>query len=63
MKKIVILFSGKCKTFECFNCYKYDYIEKMCKNVKKYEHFAKKHNTNRCNKKEVKITHKFVNCK
>ena len=61
-KKNIIIFSRKCKITQHFNCYEYDYIEKMCKNVKKCERCAKRHDTNRCSKDEIKITHKCVNC-
>ena len=61
-KKNAIIFSRKCKITQCFNCYEYDHIEKMCKNVKKCDHCAEKHDTNRCSKDEIKITHKCVNC-
>ena len=61
-RKDAIIFSRKCKITQCFNGYEYDHIEKMSKNVKKCEHCAKKHDTNRCSKDERKITHKCVNC-
>ena len=61
-KKNAIIFSRKCKIIQCFNCYEYDHIEKMCKNVKKCDHCAKRHDTNRCNKDEIEITHKCINC-
>ena len=34
----------------------------MCKNVKKCDYYAERHNINRCNKDEIKITHKCLNC-
>ena len=34
----------------------------MCKNVKKCDYCAKKHDTNRCNKDEIEIAHKCINC-
>ena len=61
-KKNAIIFSRKCRIIQCFNCYEYDHIEKMCKNVKKCDHCVEKHDTNRCNKDEIKITHKCINC-
>ena len=61
-KKNAIIFWRKYRIIQCFNCYEYDHIEKMCKNVKKYDHCAKKHDINRCNKNEIKITHKCINC-
>ena len=61
-KKNAIIFSRKSKIIQCFNCYKYDHIEKMCKNLTKCDHCVKSHETNRCNKDEIKITHKCINC-
>ena len=61
-RKNAIIFSRKCRIIQCFNCYEYNHIEKMCKNVKKCDHCAERHNTNRCNKGEIKITHKCINC-
>ena len=57
------MFVKKCKIVQCFNCYKYKHIDKKCKNVIKCDHCAKKHETNKCNKDEIKITHKCINCK
>ena len=61
-KKNAVIFSRKSKITQCFNCYEYDHIEKMCKNFTKCDHCAKNHETNRCNKNEIKITHKCINC-
>ena len=61
-KKNVVIFSKKCKINQCFDCYEYDYIEKMCKNFMKCDHCVKNHETNRCKKDEIKITHKCINC-
>ena len=41
---------------------KNEHIDKKCKNVTKYDYHVKKHETNRCNKDEIKITHKCINC-
>ena len=60
--KNAVIFSQKCKITQCFNCYEYDYIEKMCKNFMKCDNCAENHETNRCNKDEIKITHKCINC-
>ena len=61
-RKNAIIFSRKCKIIQCFNCYEYDHIEKMCKNVKKCDHCAEGHDTNRCSKDGVEVTHKCANC-
>ena len=61
-RKNAMIFSRKCRIIQCFNCYEYDHIEKMCKNVKKCDHCAKRHDTNRCSKDEIEITHKCINC-
>ena len=61
-KKNAVIFSRKSRITQCFNCYKYDHIEKMCKNFTKCDHCAKSHETNRCNKDEIKITHKCIIC-
>ena len=61
-KKNEVIFSRKCKMIQCFNCYKYDYIEKMCKNFMKYDYCIENHETNRYNKNEIKIIHKCINC-
>ena len=34
----------------------------MCKNVKKCDHCAEGHDTNRCSKGGVEVTHKCINC-
>ena len=61
-KKKAVIFSKECRIIQYFNCYEYDYIEKMCKNFMKCDHCAENHETNRCNKDEIKITHKCINC-
>ena len=61
-KKNAVIFSRENKIIQCFNCYEYDHIEKMCKNFTKCDHCAKSHETNRCNKDEIEITHKCINC-
>ena len=61
-KKNAVIFSQKCKIIQCFNCYEYDHIEKMCKNFMKCDHCAESHETKRCNKDEITITHKCINC-
>ena len=57
-----MLFVKKCRIIQCFNCYKYEHIDKKCKNVIKYDHCAKKHETNKCSKDEIKIIYKYINC-
>ena len=61
-RKNAIIFSKECKITQCFNCYEYEHIEKMCKNLTKCDHCVKKHQTNRCSKDEIKIIHKCINC-
>ena len=36
--------------------------KKMCKNLMKCDHCVENHETNRCSKDEIKITHKCINC-
>ena len=57
-----MMFVKKCRIIQCFNCYEYKQIVKKCKNVMKCDYCAKKHETNRCNKDEIIITHKCINC-
>ena len=61
-KKNAMMFVKECKIIQYFNCYEYEHIDKKCKNVTKCNHCAKKHETNKCNKNEVEIIHKFINC-
>ena len=61
-RKNAVIFSRNCRLIQCFNCYEYDHIEKMCKNFMKCDHCAESHETNRCSKDEIKITHKCINC-
>ena len=61
-KKNAVIFFRNCRIIQCFNCYKYDHIEKMCKNFMKCDHCAENHETNRCSKDEIEITHKCINC-
>ena len=61
-KKNAVKFVRKCKIIQCFNCYKYEHIDKKCKNITKCNHCAERHDTNQCNKNEIKIIHKCVNC-
>ena len=61
-KKNAVIFSRESRITQCFNCYEYDHIEKMCKNSTKCDHCAESHETNRCSKDEIKITHKCINC-
>ena len=61
-KKNAVIFSKECRISQCFNCYEYDHIEKMCKNFMKCDHCAESHETNRCSKDEIEITHKCINC-
>ena len=61
-RKNAVIFSKECKITQCFNRYKYNHIEKMCKNLMKCDHYAESHETNRCSKDEIKITHKCINC-
>ena len=61
-RKNAVIFSKECRITQCFNCYEYDHIEKMCKNLMKCDHCAENHETNRCSKNEIKITHKCINC-
>ena len=61
-KKDVMLFVNKCTIIQCFNCYKYEHIDEKCKNVMKCNYYAKKYDKNRCNKNEIKIMNKCINC-
>ena len=61
-RKIAVIYSRKSKIIQCFDCYEYDHIEKMCKNFTKCDHCAKSHETNRCSKDEIEITHRCINC-
>ena len=61
-KKNAVIFFRNCRITQCFNCYEYDHIEKTCKNFMKCDHCVKNHETNRCSKNEMKITHKCINC-
>ena len=61
-KKKAVIFSRKNKIIQCFNCYKYNHIEKICKNFTKCDYCAKNQKTNRCNKNKIKITHRCINC-
>ena len=57
-----MMFVNKCRIVQCFICYKYKHIDKKCKNVMKCDHCAKKPETNKCNKDEIKIIYKCINC-
>ena len=61
-RKNAVIFSRESRIIQCFNCYKYDHIEKMCKNLTKCDHCAESHETNRCSKDEIEITHRCINC-
>ena len=61
-KKNAVIFFRNIKIIQYFNCYEYNYIEKMCKNFMKCDHCAKNHETNRCSKDEIEITHRCINC-
>ena len=61
-KKNAMMFVKKCRIIQCFNCYKYEHIDKKYKNVMKCNQRAKKHKTNRCNKNEIKIIYRCINC-
>ena len=41
-KKNAVIFSRKNKITQCFDCYKYDHIEKMCKNFTKCDELCRK---------------------
>ena len=57
------MFVKECRVIQCFNCYKYNHIDKKCKNVTKCDHCAKKLKTNRCNKNKIEIIKKCINRK
>lgn len=57
-------FSGDCIIAQCFNCYGYDHIAKMCKNkqVCGFCGIPRSHETNSCGKKHEPRQHMCVNC-